>query len=69
MVKTGFTKKVDEVNKYPAVTNNETIKGIWFLFVLEKCLMTKSNIKVEINSLIQKGQPDLTFVENCMMGK
>jgi hypothetical protein len=55
MVKTGFTKKVDEVNKYPAVTNNETIKGIWFLFVFEKCLMTKSNIKVEINSLIQKG--------------
>ena len=28
IVNTGFTKKVDEVNKYPAVTNNETINGI-----------------------------------------
>ena len=28
IVKTGFTKKVDEVNKYPAVTSKETISGI-----------------------------------------
>jgi hypothetical protein len=28
IVNTGFTKKVDEVNKYPAVTNKETINGI-----------------------------------------
>ena len=52
-VKTGFTKKVEEVNKYPRVTINETIKGIRFLLVFTKCLMTKSSIKVEINSLIQ----------------
>ena len=55
IVNTEFTKKVDEVNKYPAVTSKETINGIWFLVILEKCLMSESKIKVEINSLIQNG--------------